>query len=234
MAVLCKLLRFGKRSQLLNKQTYNGFGYRYFCSTVVEQPKSRNLVKMSLIGASVGVLIGAGYSLNKINQSRENISLEGTEKENRVLKEKPAVVPSRKIVSEVDTTGLKLTLFQYQTCPFCCKVRTFLDYYGISYDVVEVNPVLRKEIKWSSYKKVPILLAKVNDGYQPLNDSSVIMSLLGSYINDRSQGIEELVTFYPNTAIQDDKGKFKQEIINKYFLMYRNGIPKGKTMNDIV
>ena len=54
--------------------------------------------------------------------------------------------------------GLKLSLYQYQTCPFCTKVRTYLDYKGISYDVVEVNSVKRKEMKWSKYKKVPVLL----------------------------------------------------------------------------
>lgn len=65
-----------------------------------------------------------------------------------------------------DHSNLKLTLFQYQTCPFCCKVRAFLDYYGVSYDVVEVDPVLRQSIKWSEYKKVPILVAKTPTGYQ--------------------------------------------------------------------
>lgn len=69
-------------------------------------------------------------------------------------------------MSPVDNTGLKLVLFQYPTCPFCCKVRAFLDYYGLSYDVVEVDPVLRQQIRWSDYRKVPILLVKVDEGYQ--------------------------------------------------------------------
>lgn len=68
-----------------------------------------------------------------------------------------------------DNTGLKLTLFQYTTCPFCCKVRAFLDYYGFSYNVIEVNPVLRQQIKWTEYRKVPIILAHVEDGYQVSN-----------------------------------------------------------------
>ena len=51
----------------------------------------------------------------------------------------------------------KLTLYQYQTCPFCCKVRAFLDYYGVDYEKVEVNPVNRKEIKFSEYRKVPFV-----------------------------------------------------------------------------
>lgn len=70
------------------------------------------------------------------------------------------------VVNPTDSSGLQLVLFQYPTCPFCCKVRAFLDYNGISYDVVEVNPVLRQQTKWTEYKKVPILLAKVDGGYQ--------------------------------------------------------------------
>ena len=56
-----------------------------------------------------------------------------------------------------------VTLYQYQTCPFCCKVRAFLDYYGIPYEKVEVNPLFRKEIKFSDYRKVPIAIV---DGVQ--------------------------------------------------------------------
>ena len=52
-----------------------------------------------------------------------------------------------------------LVLYQYQTCPFCSKARAFLDYYGVSYRTVEVNPLFRKEIKFSTYKKVPFVVA---------------------------------------------------------------------------
>lgn len=47
-------------------------------------------------------------------------------------------------------------------------VAAFLDYHDIVYKVVEVNPRGKKEIKWSEYKKVPILVV---DGEQ-LNDST--------------------------------------------------------------
>lgn len=59
---------------------------------------------------------------------------------------------------QVSGGGLKLTLYQYKTCPFCSKVRAFLDYHGLPYEIVEVNPVMRKELKWSVYRKVPILM----------------------------------------------------------------------------
>lgn len=72
----------------------------------------------------------------------------------------PAVRASRVVTGPTTNTGLKITMFQYQTCPFCCKVRAFLDFYGIPYDVIEVNPVLRQQLKFSEYKKVPILLVE--------------------------------------------------------------------------
>lgn len=65
----------------------------------------------------------------------------------------------------------EVVLYQYEACPFCNKVKAFLDYYDIPYKVVEVNPLSKKEIKWSDYKKVPILMV---DGEQ-LVDSSVII-----------------------------------------------------------
>lgn len=98
---------------------------------------------------------------------------------------------------------------------------------------MEVDPVLRKEIGWSSYKKVPILLTKVEDAYRPLNDSSMIVSLLASHLYDPSHKIEELAEYYPSLGIHDDKGKFKYEIINKYFLMFNKNLPKNRTMDDI-
>lgn len=70
--------------------------------------------------------------------------------------------------SNTDSTGLKLTLYQYQSCPFCCKVRAYLDNRGFSYDVVEVNSVMRAEIRWSKYKKVPIVLCSSDDMEVPV------------------------------------------------------------------
>ena len=85
-------------------------------------------------------------------------------------------------MNDADTSDLQLTLFQYRTCPFCCKVRSYLDARGISYEIVEVDAVLRQAIKWSGYKKVPILLAKVDGGYQVNTIKSKI--IYSNYINE--------------------------------------------------
>ncbi|KAL6429028.1 hypothetical protein ACFW04_008078 [Cataglyphis niger] len=235
MAAVHKFTRLISRTKFFNNNGYYANeNLRSFCTMVQQPQKTQSLIKISLIGAVTGVALGAGYAYYKINKMRQNIALEGTQAETTLLKYKPSVTPSRKIIFPMDSMDLNVTLFQYQTCPFCCKVRVFLDYYGISYDVVEVDPVLRKEIGWSSYKKVPILLTKVGEGYQPLNDSSMIISLLASYLHDKSYKVEELANYYPSIAMHDDHGKFKYEIINKYFLMFNKNLPKDRSMNDII
>jgi microsomal prostaglandin-E synthase 2 len=108
-----------------------------------------------------------------------------------------------------------------------------LDYFGLSYDVVEVDPVFRQEISWSNYRKVPILVVKVDRGYQVLKDSSMIISVLVSYLYDKSTKINELVKYYPTMTTYNEKGQLKHEIINKYFLMYSNSIVKDKDLNNI-
>ncbi|XP_015116060.1 prostaglandin E synthase 2 [Diachasma alloeum] len=233
MAVLWRFSRVSRHLLLRNTGFWEENIVRAF-RTVVQEPKpTRGILKTCLISAVVGSAIGAGYAFRKIERDRKHLEMEGHEIATEILKYKPPIPASRQALSPVDSTGLKLTLFQYQTCPFCCKVRTFLDYYGISYDVVEVDPVLRKEIKWSKYRKVPILLAKVDGGYQPLNDSSMIVSLLASYLNDKSHKINELATYFPNIAVNDEKG-YREEIVNKYFLMYQGSVPKDRTLDDIV
>ncbi|XP_042457126.1 prostaglandin E synthase 2-like [Zingiber officinale] len=67
-----------------------------------------------------------------------------------------------------------VVLYQYEACPFCNKVKAYLDYHDIPYKVVEVNPISKKEIKWSDYKKVPILVV---DGEQLVNSSDIVKNL---------------------------------------------------------
>ncbi|KAJ6411980.1 hypothetical protein OIU84_005115 [Salix udensis] len=76
-----------------------------------------------------------------------------------------------------------VVLYQYEACPFCNKVKAFLDYYNIPYKVVEVNPISKKEIKWSDYKKVPIL--KV-DGEQMVDSSDIVDKLFQRMHPDNS------------------------------------------------
>jgi len=141
--------------------------------------------------------------------------------------------PARVIKTDTDKSDLKITLFQYQTCPFCCKARAFLDYYGFNYDVVEVNSVLRTQTKWSKYKKVPLVVVEYKDKVIQINDSSVIVSALFSQLVDPNSNLEQIMDCYPGIRFYDADGKEKIDIQNKYFLMYNNA-EVSRTKEDIV
>ena len=55
---------------------------------------------------------------------------------------------------------------------------------------------------------------------QQLNDSSLIISALESFLVDRSVPIDELVSFYPELETQNSRAKTVYEHPNKYFVMY--------------
>lgn len=146
----------------------------------------------------------------------------------------PDIKPSRHVKGTSNAFDLKLSLFQYQTCPFCCKVRAFLEYYGIPYDVVEVNPVLRQQIKFSKYKKVPILLIEDEKGCQQLNDSTVIISMLSTHLIDSKLGLDEIASMYaPLKYIDEESGKEVSEVMNRYFLMFGDKIPLSRSEEEI-
>ncbi|KAL3688892.1 hypothetical protein R1sor_015201 [Riccia sorocarpa] len=84
----------------------------------------------------------------------------------------PAALAKERVIA--DRLPKEVVLYQYEACPFCNKVKAFLDYRDIPYQVVEVNPVGKKELKWSDYKKVPVVVV---DGEQ-LNDSTAIITSL--------------------------------------------------------
>ena len=203
--------------------------------------------RMYKLALASGAAVGTGYALfdayRKQNQGPERSSGSEHSAEDYLLAARP---PSHRVARSVhnpaDSTGLKVTLFQYQTCPFCCKARAFLDYFGLSYDVVEVNSVLRTQVKWSDYKKVPILVVETPDGkvFQ-LIDSSMIVSAVYSLLWNRKKGgakadgadLLRVLESYPKTMGKDDSGRARVEVMNKFFLMYYDADVKKATGRDV-
>lgn len=94
--------------------------------------------------------------------------------------------------------------------------------------------MLRQDIKWSKYKKVPMVLARTKDGkFIQMTDSSMIVSLLSSYLNDQSVPIEDLVKYYPSISYMNDAGKKVNDILNKYHVIYGERIPTNKSRGDL-
>ena len=89
----------------------------------------------------------------------------------------PSAAPAATVAgSDVFGPGLRsVVLYQYDSCPFCNRVRAYLDYARIPYTVVEVNPLLKSELSWSGdYKKVPVA---VINGVRVV-DSTCIIDML--------------------------------------------------------
>lgn len=77
-------------------------------------------------------------------------------------------------------------LYQYEICPFCCKVKAFLDWQKVPYNTVEVNPLSKAELKSAieNYKKVPVAMI---DGKQ-VPDSAAILSAIASSLDSDVAG----------------------------------------------
>ena len=82
----------------------------------------------------------------------------------------------KKLVPERVVDGLP-TIYCFETCPFCFKVKALLGSRGIKYSKVEVDPTFKTQLKWSNWEKVPIFVDV--DGTQ-VNDSNHILHYIDS------------------------------------------------------
>jgi microsomal prostaglandin-E synthase 2 len=85
-----------------------------------------------------------------------------------------------------------VTLFQFELCPFCHKVRAGLELKGIPFRKVEVNPMTKKELPGlpaGAPRKVPVL----QTGGDTVADSTAILA----YLEDKLPG---KVKFTPSDA----------------------------------
>ena len=107
----------------------------------------------------------------------------------------------------IDTTtgasssNTTITLYQYAICPFCNKAKAVLDYAGISYTTIEVNPLTKFELKelpeYPHYKKVPIATIGTTDtdtdgkqqSLQQINGSDAIIETVLLLEDDRFRDI---------------------------------------------
>lgn len=80
-----------------------------------------------------------------------------------------------------------------------------------------------------------MLLARTKDGkYVQMTDSTMIVSLLSSYMIDPTTPIEDLVKYYPSISYFKDDGKKVNDILNKYHLIYGEKTPKDLSKEDLM
>jgi len=236
----CHVLRWNQRTLVTSRQLYGPGAddkYKSEEEREKEQQDKAKQRKQKVFGTALagGALLGClwGYANYKASKNIDPIGNEDGAKQYLIKDPPPKFEPARVIPPTSSSQNMKITLFQYQTCPFCCKARAFLDYFGLSYDVIEVNSVMRTQVKWSKYKKVPIVVVEIGDKVIQVNDSSVIVSALYSLLVDSGQtSLESIMDCYP-TIKYVDEGVEKTEIQNKYFLMF-NEAKVERTKEDIV
>ena len=95
----------------------------------------------------------------------------------------PLVEKVSELPRNLNLRECKVTLYQFESCPFCRKARAVLDFCNIPYDVVEVNPLTKSETKSfaADYKKVPIVLVedpKTNLAYQVRDSKTIIAAVI--------------------------------------------------------
>ncbi|KAL0041485.1 hypothetical protein WJX79_005084 [Trebouxia sp. C0005] len=135
--------------------------------TAVYSPSERSLATPASYALFGGLAAYACYLNNPAALAEANVTVTPTV-------QAVSVAPVDVYVRPTNLKGLpkEIILYQYEVCPFCCKVKAFLDYNQIPYRTVEVSPLYKKELKWSEHKKVPVA---VLDG-DVVQDSSVIIS----------------------------------------------------------
>jgi microsomal prostaglandin-E synthase 2 len=108
----------------------------------------------------------------------------------------------------------KTTVYQYLICPFCNRVKCYLDFCGVKYDTVEVNPLLKSEIKFPGVinKKVPVV---VIDG-KIIEDSSVIIQTVTQYGNEGSLPNFPSKKFFPDDTEQWNEWSEKKLAVMLY------------------
>ena len=70
-----------------------------------------------------------------------------------------------------------LTLFQYEICPFCSKIKGLLDFNRIPYRTVEVNPLTKAELRKAEFRQMKVPFAVFPEGSK-ISDSPVIIQEL--------------------------------------------------------
>jgi microsomal prostaglandin-E synthase 2 len=117
----------------------------------------------------------------------------------RIIGAAPAIIVLKRFYSvpamnEGELNPLSITLYQYKICPFCNKVKSFMDYQGLKYDTVEVNPITKSEISFSKeYDKVPI--AMIN-GTVVEDSDGIINSITDSLIATPGHDMDDLKSIY--------------------------------------
>jgi microsomal prostaglandin-E synthase 2 len=105
--------------------------------------------------------------------------------------------------SPYENFPLSFRLYQYASCPYCAQIRTYLDYFGFSYHVTEVDSYSKEELtKFTRARQLPILVIEDKLSTERhkqrfhLTNATAILSALESVRNDKHINFNKILTQY--------------------------------------
>lgn len=108
---------------------------------------------------------------------------------NQVVRQSSCTAPEPPPLPAID-----VLLYQYRICPFCHIIRANLDFMGIPYRTVEVNPVTQSELEFiEKPRKVPVV---VLEG-EVVRESDVIVMRVKGLIESKSGDKTVLKELFP-------------------------------------
>lgn len=129
---------------------------------------------------------------------------------------KPMCMATAAAAAAAAPTGSpSVVLYQYKICPFCNRVKAYLDFLNIKYDTVEVNPLTKSQLSFQkTSKKVPLITI----GDTTLAESSAIIDEITSRV--RRKGFDSSVTlsdkFFPDDTQKWSEWSEKQLAVMLY------------------
>ena len=110
-----------------------------------------------------------------------------------------------------DSDNNKPKIYQYKICPFCNRVKAYLDFLRVEYVTIEVDPISKSEIKFSTnHKKVPIAIIK---DITVVDSGNIINSITDSLLKESSLKINKELFFPKDTAYWDDWSEKKLAVM---------------------
>lgn len=144
----------------------------------------------SIVGLGAG--IATGYSLLS------------NEDEMNYLKNGKFVEKKKVENSEYKDFPFKIILYQYHSCAYCSQIRTYLDYFGFNYTLVEVDSYSKNALqKFTKARQLPILVLKDRNAKSQwhLTNATAILSAFESLRNVEPSQYEIILTKYLPTLI---------------------------------
>lgn len=135
---------------------------------------------------------------------------------------------------------LSIHVYQYESCPYCSQIRAYLDYFGFSYKLTEVDSYSKNEItKFKGARSLPIVVIKdkITKKKWHLTNSTVVLSALESLRNDKKDNRVNILNLYLSTFKGKSNGTTSTHVTsNKYSVSgsdLANGTEWRKWINNV-